>query len=46
MTVAIAVIAQREKPEVNAGGHGTFGERLENHEVRILALEQRRGARR
>jgi hypothetical protein len=35
-----AVIAQREKNEANVTEHGTFGKRLENHEIRILALER------
>jgi hypothetical protein len=35
-----AVIAQREKNEANVAEHERLGKRLENHEVRILALER------
>jgi chromosome segregation ATPase len=41
-----AVIAQREKNEANVAEHDTFGKRFENHEVRILAVEHRKRARR
>jgi hypothetical protein len=37
-----AVIAQREKNEANVTEHDAFGKRLENHEIRILALERDR----